>query len=333
MAAIRIILATYRRAHLLPRALASLQAQTWTDWVCELHNDDPIDTAPDQIVRELADPRVTYHPHERNLGVTGTFNHLFSPGAEPLVALLEDDNWWEPRLLDTLRAALQQHPDAEVAWCNLRLWREEADGTWTDLKRTVWPVPPHPGVRRFEWPQPRHVLGHLHSNGAALIRARTPADHLLPVVTAPGVAEAVRERSFHFPLVLVEEPLANFAITRTTARAHEQRSFFQQQVLLAASFFRHLKPGPQFGREVFAAARRKPGRTTHVLALGALLSVAGFRWLRFLRLGDWAWGFAWAVRHPLDLAASLRGRRHFAALWAYLDRHTARQAAHVGALP
>ena len=332
MAAIRIILATYRRAHLLPRALASLQAQTFADWVCELHNDDPLDPAPGELVRGVADPRISYHPHERNLGVTGTFNHLFSPAAEPLVALLEDDNWWEPRLLEALVATLQQHPDAEVAWSNLRLWREEDDGTWTDLQQTVWPVPPHPGQRRFDWPQLRHVLGHVHSNGAALIRARTPADHLLPAATAPGVAAAVRERSFHFPLQLVEDPLANFAITRTSARAHEQRPFFQQQVLLAATFFHHLKPGPRFAREVFADARHKPGRTTHVLALGALLSVAGLRWLRFLRPADWAWVFTWAVRHPRDLVAGLSGPRHLAELWTYLDRHTARQAAHAAPL-
>jgi hypothetical protein len=84
---------------------------------------------------------------------------------------------------------------------------------------------------------------------------------------------------------------------------------------------------------LFADARHKPGRITHVLALGALLSVAGRRWLRFLRFTDWAWFFAWAVRHPRDLVAGLSGPRHFAELWTYLDRHTARQAAQAAPLP
>jgi hypothetical protein len=150
-------------------------------------------------------------------------------------------------------------------------------------------------------------------------------------MTVPGASEAIRERSFRFPLLLAEEPLANFAVTRTTARANERRPFFQQQVLLAATFFRHVRPHSPFGPEVFADARQAPGRTTHVLALGALLSAAGLRWLRFLRPADWAWVLAWAGRHPRDLAAALTGRRRLAELWTYLDRHTARLAARAAA--
>jgi len=327
MAAIRIVLATYRRAHLLPRALAGLRAQTMTDWVCDVYNDDPVDPGPGEIVRRLQDPRISYHCHATNLGVAGTFNHLFAPSAQPFLALLEDDNWWEPRLLETLHAALQHHPEAEVAWSNLNLWREEADGTWTNLRQTVWPVPPQPGVKRFDWPLARHVLSHVHSNGAALIRAGRAAEHIVPSVTVAGVIEAIRERSFVFPLLLVEEPLANFAITRSTARSQERRQFFQQQVLLAATFFRRLQPGPRLAREVFAAARQKPARATHALVLGALLSTAGLRWLRFMRLSDWAWFGAWIGRHPREAVDGLASRRRLNGLWTYLDRQTARLAA------
>ena len=46
LADVRVYLFTYRRNHLLPRALRSLVAQTHTNWVCELHNDDPADPFP-----------------------------------------------------------------------------------------------------------------------------------------------------------------------------------------------------------------------------------------------------------------------------------------------
>ena len=68
MARVRIYLPTYRRPALLPRALASLRAQTFTDWVCELHNDDPEDPAPGQLLAGLGDPRITLVTHKRNLG-------------------------------------------------------------------------------------------------------------------------------------------------------------------------------------------------------------------------------------------------------------------------
>src|SRR5687768_20382 len=93
---VRVYLFTYRRNHLLPRALDSLLAQTHRGWVCELHNDDPNDPFPGELVARINDPRITYVRHETNLGPTRTFNHAFRPVAEPFVSLLEDDNWWEP---------------------------------------------------------------------------------------------------------------------------------------------------------------------------------------------------------------------------------------------
>lgn len=47
MAICRVYLCTYRRNNLLSRALNSLLAQTFKDWVCELHNDDPEDSFPE----------------------------------------------------------------------------------------------------------------------------------------------------------------------------------------------------------------------------------------------------------------------------------------------
>lgn len=93
MPTVRVYLLTYRRGHLLPRALTSLRAQTFVDWVCELHNDDPTDEFPSKLVAETADPRIHYVPHESNLGPNRTFNLVFQPCAETYVCLLEDDNW------------------------------------------------------------------------------------------------------------------------------------------------------------------------------------------------------------------------------------------------
>ena len=66
MATVRIFLPTHRRPTMLPRALASLCAQTCRDWVCELHNDAPDDLLPGQLLAELDDPRFTLITHPQN---------------------------------------------------------------------------------------------------------------------------------------------------------------------------------------------------------------------------------------------------------------------------
>ena len=102
MATVRIFLPTHRRPQLLPRAIASLRAQTFPDWICELHNDDPADPAPAQLVAQLADPRISLVTHERNLGGTAAFNQFFRATTEPFYSMLEDDNWWEPTFLQVM---------------------------------------------------------------------------------------------------------------------------------------------------------------------------------------------------------------------------------------
>jgi glycosyltransferase involved in cell wall biosynthesis len=48
---VREFVPTYRRYALLQRAIESLLAQTFSDWKCEIHNDDLNDTFPGQRVQ------------------------------------------------------------------------------------------------------------------------------------------------------------------------------------------------------------------------------------------------------------------------------------------
>ena len=102
MSLVRIFLPTYARPQLLQRALASLCAQTFIDWVAEVHNDLPDDPAPAKIVDEPNDSRITSVEHAQNLGGTATFNLFSLPSSEPYYSLLEDDNWWEPEFLERM---------------------------------------------------------------------------------------------------------------------------------------------------------------------------------------------------------------------------------------
>src|SRR4029077_2865517 len=136
--ACRVYLCTYRRNHLLPRALESLLRQEFEDWVCELHNDDPSDPYPRALVRQVGDPRITIVDHEVNLGPIGTFNLAFRDVSEPFVSILEDDNWWQPNFLAVMLELMHRYPHVRLAWANMRVWREGEDGSWTDTGKTFW---------------------------------------------------------------------------------------------------------------------------------------------------------------------------------------------------
>ena len=203
----RVYLCTYRRNELLRRAVASLQAQTFTDWVCELHNDDPSDPFPDSLVRHLGDARITAVTHPVNYGPTRTFNLVFSGGVpEKYISLLEDDNWWNPDFLEVMVREMERRPDVQLGWANMRLWQEQQNGIWRDTGRCVWNDDWGHDSVLFNWPDTRQVRGALHSNGAMLVRAEIAKELVLPDETPSAAMEHVRERIARYPLMLVPTP-------------------------------------------------------------------------------------------------------------------------------
>jgi hypothetical protein len=314
-----VLLATYRRTAMLPRALASVLAQTMTDWVCEIHNDDPADPFPAELVRRTGDPRVSLNQHARNLGGTGTFNLIFRATAEPYYALLEDDNWWDPAFLATMVAALEAHPGTEVAWSNQRVWQENEDGSWIDTGRLVQP-PEGNGPRLVAWGDPRQAMGGIHANGSALVRSIPGKNYPTPSSGPFTSIEAFRERLFGYPLVYVPAPVAYFAVTRGTGRSGENSRWVISLIMLAATFVRNSGQPP---REIcralwqhYAAQRPAP---TNILIWAGLIDPACRPFLRLAGLKDWLRWLAGVVRQPAPSWRIYTARRRWPDWWAFLD--------------
>jgi hypothetical protein len=323
LASIRIILLTCRRTPLLRRALASLLAQTRTDWVCELHNDAPEDESPRALLAEMApgDPRFSYHHHAPAWGPVRSFNHCFRAGPEPLISLLEDDNWWEPGLLEALSAALARNPTATLAWANMRVWQEDKDSSWTDTGRTVWPI--REGDMVFDWPVLIQAFDGLHSNGAMLFRSAGDGRGAVPDETPFALIEPVRERSLRGPYVLVGQALAHYALTRSTARSRDRTLWVQGQLLLAGSFLESVELTPGAWDELWATFRCATPRRTGALLMVALAGIRRREILSRARPSDM---FEFVANFVGSLGANLSGlsfRTSHAALWAWLRRETA----------
>jgi hypothetical protein len=328
MPEVRIFLLTCRRPALLPRALASLRSQTFKDWICELHNDAPEDDYPRRLVAETADPRIVYHHHEKNWGAAVSFRHAFRGGPEPFLALLEDDNWWEPDFLLAALTALREEPRASVAWANMRIWRENADHTWADTGRTIWDFDHGDHrPRLFHWPQPLQIFDALHSNGAMLCRSSVSCSALPPPDCPFDLVESIRERLVPGGWLLLPRPLAHFALTLQTSRSINRARWMQVQLLIAVSHLLVARPSRSQISRLWDTLRKQQPPATNVLFLAALSDFALLRVLRHARAKDWCRFLCAALRRPLLHLRAMRFRSDYPASWrALLDGACSRLA-------
>ncbi|MBC7879712.1 MAG: glycosyltransferase [Anaerolineae bacterium] len=315
----RVYLCTYRRNHLLPRALNSLINQSFQDWICELHNDDPADPFPGNLVLEKADPRIILVNHEVNLGPTKTFNLFFKSIPEPYFSILEDDNWWETKFLETMIETLDAHSQVSVAWANMRLWQECEDGNWLDTGKTTWQRSTNAEPELFEWPQLPQIFGALHSNGAMLARSHYAERYLIPEITPFVSIEPFRERCFLFPILLLPTILANFAITLQTSRTKDLMPFVDAQILLVSSFIKNVPMKQETITAMWQQARSGRVKRTNILLFAALLRKECLFLLQFATPGDWLFFFASLVRRPILSWHEFRLMSRKNDLWEFLD--------------
>lgn len=326
MPRVRVFLCTYRRPHLLRRALTSLLAQTCTDWVCELHNDAPHDPAPRAILAELApaDSRFSYHRHDKNWGAVATFNHAYAGGPEPFASLLEDDNWWEPDFLATSLRALDIHPSASLVWANMKIWQEQPDGQWSDTGRTIWSLSSAPAVSpliEFSAPELLQAFDALHSNGAMVFRPSAFRATHVPLSLPFAIIEQARERAATGPLLLLTAPLAHFACTLTTARDADPTHWLQSKLLVAASFLQQA-PVPASALAQLWAARRAQCPPDTGIFFCLALALRNPHLLRASHPRDWLRFLLGAARHPFRLLRGLRFRTDQPEAWAWFVSQT-----------
>ncbi len=333
MPRVRVYLLTYRRNHLLPRALKSLRAQSFGDWVCELHNDDPADPFPARLVAETGDPRIGMLQHAVNFGATRTFNLVFAPVSEPYVCLLEDDNWWEPDYLEKMVALAEAHPEAGFFWSDQRIWQETPEGQWLDTgKRTMSLLHPEAPTRTspvlFDWPQPRQRFDTFHYNGSTLFRAAECSRLQIPPDVPQICMETFRDRALRWPGLFLPEPLVNFSWTIASTRESQTGLWLEYRALLDGAFLHCCPPGSISAGEFWrAAVEARPSQTGSTL-LHAWVAGRFREFAPLARPLDWLRLVAHAVRRPRSFWRTVRARARHPEHWDFLVSETRRLFAH-----
>lgn len=128
---VEIRLPTYQRPALLQNAIESVRKQTYPHWRVVVLDDCPQQSAR-ELVTSLGDARVHYHHNSAQLRVCGNLSLAFSNqslnGQEPsYVAVLEDDNLWEPDYLGDSILRLRESPTPAIVR-NYRIHDHYNDG-------------------------------------------------------------------------------------------------------------------------------------------------------------------------------------------------------------
>ncbi|MDR7496584.1 MAG: glycosyltransferase family 2 protein, partial [Armatimonadota bacterium] len=96
---VSVIIPTYNRAHMVPRAIHSVLAQTFADFEL-LVVDDASTDGTEEIVRGIADPRLRYIWRPANGGVSAAQNTGLAAARGEFISILHSDDEYLPVKLE-----------------------------------------------------------------------------------------------------------------------------------------------------------------------------------------------------------------------------------------
>ena len=111
MTTVSVVIPTYSRANLLPRALESVLNQTYDDFEVIIVDDCSPDNTP-KIVKSYSDSRIKYIRHDRNRGANAARNTGIRSSSGEYLALLDDDDKWLENKLELQISRFEELEDS-----------------------------------------------------------------------------------------------------------------------------------------------------------------------------------------------------------------------------
>ena len=130
---VSVIMPAYNAAPFIGEAMASVIAQTVTDWELLVIDDGSRDDSL-QIVQNIAatDPRIHVLQNDVNMGVARARNRGLDLFRGKYVALLDSDDYWDPRFLECSLARAEETL-ADIVYCSYELVDEQNEKVCHDF--------------------------------------------------------------------------------------------------------------------------------------------------------------------------------------------------------
>jgi glycosyltransferase involved in cell wall biosynthesis len=138
-----VVIAAHDAARTIPATIRSVLAQTRQDFEIVVVDDGSVDDTEAALRRTTDDPRVRYLRQE-NRGPAAARNAGVEAARGPYVALLDSDDLWLPKYLESMAAAFAAEPEAALAYTDA--WRLDEQRRRIFRKTTMSsqnpPIPP-----------------------------------------------------------------------------------------------------------------------------------------------------------------------------------------------
>ena len=215
MIRVSVIIPTYNRADLLPTAISSVLAQTYTDWELIVVDDASTDNTMEVIKEwEAKDSRIRSislninsggPAHPKNVGVESARGEF--------IAFLDHDDEWLPEKLKKQVAVFASSPRIGLVTCEAYV----VDDTGEIRGREIIPEIPKEGII------PAVLRKSFMFSNSSLVIPRVVIDHLGPRDESPNIGNAedreyeLRIASAGYEFGVVREPLFRYFVHSSNA--------------------------------------------------------------------------------------------------------------------
>jgi len=141
-----IVIPVYNRAQLVPKAIASVLNQSFSNFELIVVDDSSTDETIQEI-KKIIDPRIKLISLPKNGGNAKARNEGWKGSKGEWIVYLDSDDWFEPEYLSTLNTWIQENPQESFFWTGVRHINEftntHKEGFWQ-------PKEPLPGETFFD---------------------------------------------------------------------------------------------------------------------------------------------------------------------------------------